>query len=256
MNYMTRSLQISCLFHALLLLALIGLGDRFISSERRMVVDFTLEDPIILSGLKSRAISKNQEQAPKAAEAAKMEKQDLAEPKAANIVQKEASAPVAPGVQKISAVDAQTTIPSTKETKAVGEEKAADNVASEHRSYSEGVSILSQDRGVKTASTGQSENVQDSGGVRYLKANFSYIKDMINRKLEYPKTARKMGWEGQVRISFTILANGDSRDIRVIRGSGREMLDRNAVEAVRNASPFPRPPVEAQIIVPIVYRLN
>ena len=142
------------------------------------------------------------------------------------------------------------------ETKADGEEKAADPAALEHRSYSEGASISSPDRSVKTASAGQSENVQESGGARYLKANFSYIKDMINRKLEYPKIARKMGWEGQVRISFTVLASGESRDIRIIRSSGREMLDKNAVEAVKSASPFPRPPAEARIIVPIVYRLN
>ena len=248
---MTRSLQISCVFHALILLALIGLGDRFISSERLMVVDFTLEDPIVLSGLKSQAISKNQEQA------AKTEKKDSSEPKAANILQKEASPPVAQIVQKISAVDAQTALPAKSETKAEGEEKAADNITLEHVSHSsEGISISSQDSSVKSVSAGRSENVQESGGARYLKANFSYIKDMINRKLEYPKIARKMGWEGQVRISFTILASGESRDIRIIHSSGREMLDKNAVEAVKNASPFPRPPAEARIIVPIVYRLN
>ena len=247
---MTRSLQISCVFHALILLAIIGLGDRFISSERLMVVDFTLEDPIVLSGLKSRTISKDQEQA------AKTERQDSSEPKAANIAQKEASQPAEQSVQKISPVDEQTALPATNQTKSDREEKAADNVTLEHRSFSEGVPISSQDRSVKTVSAGQSENIQDSGGVRYLKANFSYIKDMINRNLEYPKIARKMGWEGQVRISFTILASGESRDVRIIHSSGREMLDKNAVEAVKSASPFPRPPAEARIIVPIVYRLN
>ena len=247
---MTRSLQISCVFHALILLAVIGLGDRFISSEKLMVVDFTLEDPIVLSGLKSRAISKNQEQA------AKTDKQDSSKPKAANIAQKETSAPVVRSVQKISSVDAETALPAKNETKAQQEVKTADNTTLDHRSYSEGISISSPDRSIKTVSASGSENVQASGGARYLKANFSYIKDMINRKLEYPKTARKMGWEGQVRISFTILASGESRDIRIIQSSGRELLDKNAVEAVKSASPFPSPPVEAQIIVPILYRLN
>jgi len=246
---MTRSLQISCFFHALALLALIVLGDRFISSERLMVVDFTLEDPIVLRGLDGRAISNTHEKS------TRTEKQDSSEPRAGSVAQEEPSSPLARSVQT-SAADTPAATPAKNEAKAAGAEKPAESAASGRGPSSESISVSSPDRGINSASAGRSENVQDSGGGRYLKANFSYIKEMINRKLEYPKTARKMGWEGQVRISFTILANGESRDIRVIQGSGREVLDRNAIEAVRNASPFPRPPVQAQIIVPIVYRLN
>jgi protein TonB len=65
-----------------------------------------------------------------------------------------------------------------------------------------------------------------------------------------------MGWEGKVVVAFMVLSDGSVRDIRVVQGSGYAVLDRGAVEAVRNASPFPRPPAEAEIITPVLYRLD
>jgi hypothetical protein len=49
---------------------------------------------------------------------------------------------------------------------------------------------------------------------------------------------------------------GSAKDIKVMRSSGVDVLDKSAIEAVENASPFPKPPIEAQIIIPIVYRLD
>lgn len=82
------------------------------------------------------------------------------------------------------------------------------------------------------------------------------IRDGIQREIVYPAMARKMGWEGKVVVTFLILPDGSVRGIRVVQGSGHAVLDRGAVEAVRNASPFPRPPAEAEIITPVVYRLS
>jgi protein TonB len=53
-----------------------------------------------------------------------------------------------------------------------------------------------------------------------------------------------------------VLSDGSVRDVRVVQGSGFAVLDRGAVEAVRNASPFPRLPAEAEIITPVLYRLD
>jgi protein TonB len=68
--------------------------------------------------------------------------------------------------------------------------------------------------------------------------------------------ARKMGWEGRVVVAFLVLSDGSVRDVRVVKGSGHPALDRGAVEAVRKAAPFPSPPAEAEIITPVVYRLE
>jgi protein TonB len=68
--------------------------------------------------------------------------------------------------------------------------------------------------------------------------------------------ARQMGWEGKVKVSFIISFDGSFREIEISKSSGFEILDKNAIETVKNASPFPKLPVEAQIIIPILYKLN
>src|SRR5512140_817530 len=85
--------------------------------------------------------------------------------------------------------------------------------------------------------------------------DFAWIRDAIQHAIAYPASARRMGWEGKVVVAFQILSDGSVRDVRVVQGSGHAALDRGAIDAVRNASPFPRSPVEAEVITPVVYRL-
>jgi len=87
-------------------------------------------------------------------------------------------------------------------------------------------------------------------------ADFTWIRDAIQHAIAYPATARRMGWEGKVVVAFQLLPDGSVREVRVVQGSGHAVLDRGAIDAVRNASPFPRSPVEAEVITPVVYRLT
>jgi protein TonB len=87
-------------------------------------------------------------------------------------------------------------------------------------------------------------------------AGFVWIRDAIQHVIAYPATARRMGWEGKVVVAFQLLPDGSVRDVRVVQSSGHAALDRGAIDAVRNASPFPRSPVEAKVITPVVYRLT
>jgi protein TonB len=87
-------------------------------------------------------------------------------------------------------------------------------------------------------------------------ADFAWIRDAIQHAIAYPTAARRMGWEGKVVVAFQLLSDGSVRDVRVLQGSGHAALDRGAIDAVRNASPFPRSPVEAEVITPVVYRLT
>lgn len=91
---------------------------------------------------------------------------------------------------------------------------------------------------------------------RYLKEHFAYIRDAIMKNLSYPPTARRMGWEGRVVVSFVVNEDGHASDIRIVEGSGFGILDKNAVETIKKASPFPRPPVRAEIVMPVAYRLE
>ena len=95
-----------------------------------------------------------------------------------------------------------------------------------------------------------------SSGAGAPAADFAWIRDAIQRAIAYPATARRMGWEGKVVVAFQLLSDGSVRDVRVVQGSGHAALDRGAIDAVRNASPFPRSPVEAEVITPVVYRLT
>jgi protein TonB len=47
---------------------------------------------------------------------------------------------------------------------------------------------------------------------------------------------------GAAQIAFHLMPDGAPCDIRVARSSGDPMLDRLAVDTVRRAGPFPKPP--------------
>jgi protein TonB len=91
---------------------------------------------------------------------------------------------------------------------------------------------------------------------QYIKANFAYIKDTVQLKTSYPGIARRMGWEGKVLVSFIVGANGQVEDIRIIESCGFSALDKNAIKTIEQCAPFPKPPVRAELTLPITYRLN
>ena len=91
---------------------------------------------------------------------------------------------------------------------------------------------------------------------RYLKEHFAYIRDLILKNLTYPPQARTMGWQGALTVSFVIKVTGHVERLRVLRSSGYEILDRNVLETVRMVQPFPKPPVKAEIIIPVLYSLE
>jgi len=90
----------------------------------------------------------------------------------------------------------------------------------------------------------------------YVKMNFSYIRDIIQKNTSYPQMARKRGWEGKVVVSFIVCVDGYAKDMAIKESSGIDVLDRSALEAIKKASPFPKPPAEAVLIIPVVYKLN
>lgn len=90
----------------------------------------------------------------------------------------------------------------------------------------------------------------------YLAKHYGYIREAIQRSVSYPGLARRRGWAGRVVLSFRILPDGAVAHVRVTQGSGFEVLDASAVEAVLRASPFPPPPAEADIVAPVAYSLE
>lgn len=107
-----------------------------------------------------------------------------------------------------------------------------------------------------TTSFGDSRSPIEKAQQQYLKEHFRYISDLIAKRLVYPPMARRMNWSGRVAVSFTIAEDGTVHGLKVVRSSGHSMLDKSALETVRSAAPFPRPPVRSEIEVPINFSLT
>ena len=84
-------------------------------------------------------------------------------------------------------------------------------------------------------------NTRDPTYVNY----FTKIKQSIEVQWEYPEMALRYGLQGRLALEFTIGANGQLEYLRVVRSSGSELLDQEAVRAIRAAAPFP--PIPAWI---------
>ncbi len=68
------------------------------------------------------------------------------------------------------------------------------------------------------------------------------VRMRIESKKEYPGSARKENREGRVTLRFTIISDGKPDRVRIWRSSEDRRLDRAALQAVRDAAPFPPPP--------------
>lgn len=80
------------------------------------------------------------------------------------------------------------------------------------------------------------------------------IRHAIEQATRYPLSARKRGIEGTATAEFTINSRGYPEDVKIIRSSGSDILDKAAKETVLRASPFPV--VSGSIEIPITFRLK
>ena len=92
-------------------------------------------------------------------------------------------------------------------------------------------------------STGGSGKTVDlnTSDLRFL-SYFKHIKDLIESVWVYPREAREKGIDGQLVIKFTIRENGELGPVEVLASSGYKFLDTAAVQALKDASPFPTLP--------------
>jgi protein TonB len=64
----------------------------------------------------------------------------------------------------------------------------------------------------------------------------------IERHKKYPRLAKVRQIEGRTKVRFVIDPHGRVTDVAVVKGSRHQTLDEAALEAIKMASPFPRPP--------------
>ena len=120
---------------------------------------------------------------------------------------------------------------------------AEDNGNSEDNGGEEG-SGGSEDYYGGSEGNGGSEDYGGSGaksiasGNRHAAQFLSLVREKIEKAKFYPPLARKKGYEGVVRVGFTIKKNGKLEDLHVLRPCHCEALDSAATEAIKKASPF------------------
>ena len=83
----------------------------------------------------------------------------------------------------------------------------------------------------------------------------------IAKYKSYPKIAQRRGWQGTALLDLKIDSNGNVLSAVVRESSGYDALDKNALEMVEKASPFPTPPKVLQgrtfnISVPVAFKLS
>ena len=72
---------------------------------------------------------------------------------------------------------------------------------------------------------------------------FSRIKFQIEKVWTYPLEAARRGISGEITLKFKLSRRGNLVGIRMVDGSGTEVLDRAALQAVKRAAPYyPFPP--------------
>jgi len=67
---------------------------------------------------------------------------------------------------------------------------------------------------------------------------FNSIKRAIEVVWQYPELALRYGLQGRLLLEFSILGNGDIESAKIVRSSGSNLLDEEALRAVKAAAPF------------------
>ena len=68
------------------------------------------------------------------------------------------------------------------------------------------------------------------------------VNEMIHKSVVYPRLAKMREQEGTVALAVKIDGTGAAADTTVETSSGNTTLDNAAIEAAKNAAPFPAPP--------------
>jgi len=82
------------------------------------------------------------------------------------------------------------------------------------------------------------------------------IRDIITSNKIYPPLAKRRRISGRVVVRFIILKDGTIKETGVINSSGFTVLDEAALKMVKISSPFPPPPKEIYLTLPVMFELG
>jgi protein TonB len=92
----------------------------------------------------------------------------------------------------------------------------------------------------------------------FVKTNFKIIRDMVFYHLRYPSTARRMGWQGVVKLQLTISKEGELLSVKILETSKKNILDKAALKAALRIKDkkLPKPTIKTSIVLPIAFLLK
>lgn len=184
-----------------------------------------------------------------------LEKVQPAKKKVTETVKKKAPAPVAEEKSVVQETPEQSEV---KEEPVEEEQErevveAEEQVDEEMTAASHAPAALSQ-AAQKAAEEEPTDNVTPED--IYINEHIATIMALLRKNLYYPRMARKRCIEGEVRVRFELLENGDIENITVIEAVN-DMLARAAVTTIeRLEGKFPLPKERLVLNVPIKYVLN
>jgi protein TonB len=96
---------------------------------------------------------------------------------------------------------------------------------------------------------------------QYLESYSSLLANAIAKYKQYPKIAQMRGWQGTVIADLEIDSKGSVMSVKIKKSSTYEVLDNEALEMIKKASPFPPPPENLRgknfnVLVPISFKLE
>ena len=96
---------------------------------------------------------------------------------------------------------------------------------------------------------------------QYLESYSSLLANAIAKYKQYPKIAQMRGWQGTVIADLEIDSKGSVMSVKIKKSSTYEVLDNEALEMIKKASPFPPPPENLRGknfngLVPISFKLE
>lgn len=93
------------------------------------------------------------------------------------------------------------------------------------------------------AGSGSGQGSGDSGAQGTGRGSFDIagFRAAIDANKQYPSMAIRRGLTGSVTVAVTLGPSGSCQGVSIIASSGQRLLDRAAVQAVRDACPYPNP---------------
>lgn len=233
MNRDSKSMLISLALHSLIIASGVTLQSSAAHQKKPVVIDFDIANP----GPKG-------EQTRKTPEATK--------PKEVKVASRNTPRPEAPRQANLPPTPVHTATEAAGPV-AVSARPESPTSATEPARVAAGPSEAGQGG---SGGSGGSGTSTDALRNRYYREHFEYIKDLVQKSIVYPPRAKKMGWMGKVVVSFIVTESGHTKNQKILKSSGYDLLDNSVLETIRSLEPYPKPPVTAELKIPVTYHLE